>query len=274
MVNLLPPPAAVEPSDAEALFKEARQHARRRFLTGIAIAGTIVAVLVVVPVLFVGGAGAPRTGAPLAPARQSAPAGQSNDAVQFRPVLAQSASTCRASKTQQNPPSSAPVSLLGPVAGSLPGVPVENGANADAACTMLGPAILSTSQISGVHVAPTPAGRITLAIVIGASSADRLHAEGTGHSTRSYAVVALGRVLSYPTGAQLAGIGQDGMFQVAGGLSPEDPLPSELSHALGIRKAEQSASPGAGQLQVSVGHPTTLPGRRPAPTLLSSHSEG
>ena len=218
MVCSLLPPTAVEPSDAEALFKEAKQHARRRLLTRIAIASLLVVVLVVVLVLFVGGSGAPRTGAPLAPARSQYLPADPKDPVQFRPVLAQSASTCRGSNTQLNPPSSAPVSLLGPVAGSLPGVPVAGGARADAGCTVLGPAVLSTSQVSGIHVGPTPAGRITVAIVIGASAIDRLQAEGSGHPTRFYAVVALGRILSYPTGAQLAGIGRDGAFQVAGGL--------------------------------------------------------
>jgi len=52
------------------------------------------------------------------------------------------------------------------------------------------------------------------------------------HPTKFYAVVALGQVLSYPTGSQLSAIGSSGQFQVAGRLSPADRRPSELAQVL------------------------------------------
>jgi hypothetical protein len=160
------------------------------------------------------------------------------ETIQFRPVLATSATTCRATNIRENPKSNQTVSLLGPLTGSLPGVISKTETNADPGCTLLGPAVLASSKVSEIQLGRTPAGGVTVDILLNASEVARLRVMTVYHPTKFYAVVALGQVLSYPTGSQLTDIGENGQFQIAGGLSLADRRPSELAQVLDSRSVE------------------------------------
>jgi hypothetical protein len=241
MVDVLVPETDGEATDAEALFPEAKQRARRRairrivaVMLAVVVLGTLLALIVVSRST---GSSGPKSAASLT----GSVAGQlPREAIQIRPVLATSASSCRAVNIRENSNSLQTVSLPAP-SGSLPGVPTANGAasaNGSQGCALLGPSVLSTSKISAVDLGRSEAGLVTVTVVMDQSDVARLRTATWSHPTKFYAVVALGQVLSYPTGSQLSTIGTNGQFQVAGGLSTGDARPNELGNALRTRIVE------------------------------------
>lgn len=231
MLTQTPPPPHVD-AGTEALFQEARQRARRRMVRTLTVAAvSVVALLGIVAAVAISSIGERSGRESRVPARP-VPSKLPRERIQFRPVLETSATTCKATDVNANPQPKQIISLLGPLTGALPGVLSKTGPSADPACALLGPAVLAASKISAIQLGRTPAGSVTVSIFLNASEVVRLRSMTVSHPTKFYAVVALGQVLSYPTGSQLAGIGSSGQFQVAGGLSLADRRPSELAQVL------------------------------------------
>ena len=231
MLTVRPPPSEVD-AGAEALFREARHRARRRIVRRLIVAAvSVVALLGIVAAVAISSVGehsGKESRVPLRPGPGKLP----REGIQFRPVLETSATSCKATDVKANPQPNQTISLLGPLTGPLPGVLGKTGPSADPGCALLGPAVLTASKISAIQLGRSPADRVTVGIFLNASEDVRLRSMTVSHPTKFYAVVALGQVLSYPTGSQLSAIGSSGQFQVAGRLSPADRRPSELAQVL------------------------------------------
>ena len=238
VTDVVEQPSVFEVAEPDLLFPEAKRRARRRVIRRIVAVVLAVVALGALLVLIVVSRSTASSGPTSAPGSTRSVAGQlPREAIQIRPVLATSASSCRAVNIRDNPNSLQIVSLPAP-SGSLPGVPSTNGAaqaNGSQGCALLGLSVLNTSKISAVDLGRTEAGFVTVTVVMDPADVARLRTATGTHSTQFYAVVALGQVLSYPTGSQLSTIGTNGQFQVAGGLSTADARPNELGNALRTR---------------------------------------
>jgi len=252
MVDVLTPQSDEKAVETEALFREAKQRARRRAIRRVVAIVLVVAALAAVVAVVVTSRGSGRSGpAPAVGPTRTTPGLLPQETLQFRPVLATSEGSCRSANIREEPGSRQAVSLPAP-SGPLPGVPNSSGSagtTGGQGCALLGPSVLSTLKIAAVELGRSPAGAVLVTVAMDRSDVARLRAATGLHPARFYAVVALGQVLSYPTGSQLSSIGPTGQFQVAGGLSTKDPRPSELSDALRARLVEMKPPAGSSSLQ-------------------------
>ena len=251
MVDVLAPPSDEKAVETEALFREAKQRARRSAIRRLVAIVFVVAAVGAVVALAVTSRGNGRSGpAPVVGPTRTIPGLLPRETLQFRPVLATSEGSCRAADIRDDPGSRQMVSLPAP-SGPLPGVRNATsaaGTTGGQGCALLGPSVLSTLKIAAVELGQSPAGAVLVSVVMDGSDVARLRAATGPHPARFYAVVALGQVLSYPTGSQLSAIGPTGQFQVAGGLSAKDPRPNELSGALRARLVETKPPAGSSSL--------------------------
>lgn len=153
--------------------------------------------------------------------RTAAPAsahavGPSTETLQFRPVRSTRTGRCHSFGAASNP--SAGMSVVLPA----PGV--------EGTCLWLGSSILAVRSVTDVETGVSEAGLTYVTVTLHGGDRQRLLAQAEMH--RVYAVVALGHVLSTPSGAQLVAIGGDSQFQIAGGMTASDPLPGNLAHVL------------------------------------------
>lgn len=252
MVDVLTSRSDGKAVDTEALFREAKQRARCRAIRRLVAIVFVVATVGAVAAVVITGRGSGRSG----PARtvgptRTAPGLLPQETLQFRPVLATSEGSCRATDIREDPGSRQTVSIPAP-SGPLPGVrnaTTAAGTTGGRGCALLGPSVLSTSKVAAVELGRSPAGAVLVSVVMDGSDVARLRAATRPHPARFYALVALGQVLSYPTGSQLSAIGPTGQFQVAGGLSAKDPRPNELSGALRAQLVETKPPAGSRSLR-------------------------
>jgi len=101
-------------------------------------------------------------------------------------------------------------------------------------CLRLGPALLSIARVRSVETGKSPAGLVGVIIRLEPTDVPRFDALVRRSGTAYMAFVILGQVLSIPTAnpelTQPAALA--GNIQVAGGMSPTDPRPSEIAKAL------------------------------------------
>ncbi len=251
MVDVLTPQSDEKAVETEALFREAKQRARRRAIRRLVAIVLVVVALAAVVAVVVTSRGSGHSGpAPAVGPTRTTPGLLPQETLQFRPVLATSEGSCRAADIREDPGSRQTVSLPAP-SGPLPGVRNATGTTGTTGqgCALLGPSVLSTSKVAAVELGRSPASFVFVMVVMDRSDVARLRLATGPHPARFYAVVGLGQVLSYPTGSQLSTIGPTGQFQVAGGLSTGDLRPRELSDALRARLVEMKPPAGSPSLQ-------------------------
>ena len=184
---------------------------------GVVRASGVIAAVVLVATVLVAWRLTLGTGGRMAARSSSHAAGLPSAALQFRPVRSTRAARCRPVAPGSQPSAGRSVVLPAPGARGL--------------CLWLGPAILSARSVTDVRTGTSEAGLAYVTVTL--HDGDRRRLLARADPGRTYAVVALGHVLSTPSGEQLAAIGGDGEFPVAGGMTSTDPLPGQLAHVLG-----------------------------------------
>jgi hypothetical protein len=212
----------VDSAEAQALFEEARRRRRRRWLISGVI--TLLIAVAAAAMIFSFGGSLRRSvpvPAPKEPSQQPAPPQGlvPHEQLQIRPVKGNSLGRCQATDIANTPLSTANVFL-----GFPDGAP--------ASCLALGPAVLSVGSVRAVVLGQSEAGLTLVTVDLPPGAVASLQSRTAARPETHYAVVILGQVLSTPTGAQLAAVGSNGQFQIAGGLSPQDRRPAQIAQAL------------------------------------------